>query len=101
MDLFTEHGYAGSVQEEVWRGPGDQASVGNHNPDRPERWVQGNKNIKGRYTLLTVRDDNRLSVPQLNADWNINVSCLEKAGGCDDARRILPELGRNPVPNNR
>ncbi len=100
MNMAVANGYAASVQQDVWRGPGDDG-IGNHDPDRPDHLVQGNRNELGKYTLITVKDDSRLSPEQLSANWSINVSCLEKLGGCEDARQILPALGNDPVPTQR
>lgn len=98
MSLYVERGYAGAVQEEVWRGQaGYDGSVGNHDPERPDRLVQGYKNDLGKYARLEIRDDNRLVPEQLRTDWMVNVQCLYKLGGCQDARQIIPSLGHDPI----
>jgi hypothetical protein len=101
MSLFVENGYAALVQQDVWLESGDAGTVGNYDSERPDHVVLVYKNDEGRYARLVIRDDSRLPLEQLRADWDVNVRCLYKLGGCEDARQILPTLGNNPISNQQ
>jgi hypothetical protein len=53
---------------------------------------------------ISVYDDNTVEEIQRRADWNFNLLCLTRFGGCTDARAMFgnePPIPTTPsIPNN-
>jgi hypothetical protein len=90
VEAVPSTGYSASVEETV-RGFGfvDGVAPAQH----PNHIVLGaTRNAQGVSKRIIIRDDNSYGDAGRRQDWEFNLACLTRFGGCGDARLFLPHV---------
>jgi hypothetical protein len=89
--------YAANVSERVpkyWSHNGVEiAGHPHHQVDARE--VEGGNSPWYR---IFIQDDTNATEAEKKADWDINLACMTKFGGCHDSRELFPEARRTQPP---
>ena len=84
--IYVSSGYAAAVLERK-RGFGFQNGIVRAT-DR-SRYVDHNWQSDTHMGRIDVTDDSSLALTKRKADWQVNVGCLSRLGGCTDARQLI------------
>jgi hypothetical protein len=93
--FFTQgrgHPDAGAVVRERLSGDADVIGLQSKNISHHEAFARRAGKPGTAFSRISIEDDELAPDADKKADWDFNLNCMTRIGGCHDSREILPEV---------
>ena len=101
--LFTQgrgHPDAGAVVHERLRGDAYASGLQSKNISHHEAFAQRAGKPGTEFSRISIEDDELAPDADKKADWDFNLNCMTRIGGCHDSREILTKVRLTTVFQN-